>query len=46
MKNTNMTSYELLETLYFLSSPRMKQKLIEGKNTKIGDCVPEDDIKW
>lgn len=34
------------ETLQLLSNPEMKQKLIEGKNTPLSDCIPEDEVKW
>ena len=33
----------LLETLYLLSVPGMKDKLIEGLNTKIEDC---EALEW
>ena len=36
----------LMETVYLLSSPGMKEKLIEGKNTKIEDCVSEEEVEW
>lgn len=34
------------ETLQLLSNPEMKQKLTEGKNTPLSDCIPEDEVKW
>lgn len=33
----------LLETLYLLSIPGMKDKLIDGLNTPIGDCK---ELEW
>ncbi|MDD7392637.1 MAG: type II toxin-antitoxin system Phd/YefM family antitoxin [Fusobacterium gastrosuis] len=33
----------LLETLYLLSIPGMKDKLIDGLNTPIGDC---EELEW
>lgn len=33
----------LLETLYLLSVPGMKDKLIDGLNTPIGDC---EELEW
>ena len=34
------------ETLRLLSNPEMKQKLLEGKNTPLSDCIPEDEVAW
>lgn len=36
----------LMETVYLLNIPGMKEKLVEGKNTPKEDCVPEDEVKW
>ena len=36
----------LMETVYLLSIPEMKEKLIEGKNTLAEDCVKEDEVEW
>jgi len=36
----------LTESLYLSSVPGMKEKLIDGKNTPLNDCVPESEIKW
>lgn len=36
----------LIETLYLCSIPGMKEKIIEGMNTPIEDCVPEDQVQW
>ena len=36
----------LMETLYLTSNPEMKEKLIKGKNTKLTDCVAEDEVEW
>lgn len=36
----------LMETLYLTSNPEMKEKLIKGKNTKLTDCVSEDEVEW
>lgn len=41
--NTNIT---LIEIVYLLSTPGMKEKLLEGKNTPIEECVPEDEVEW
>ena len=36
----------LTESLYLSSMPGMKEKLLEGKNTPLGDCVPESEVVW
>lgn len=36
----------LVETLRLLSDPVMKEKLLEGKNTPISDCIPEEEVEW
>ncbi len=36
----------LMETVHLLSIPNMKEKLIEGKNTAIEDCVEEEEVEW
>lgn len=36
----------LIETVYLLNIPDMKEKLIKGKNTAIEECVEEDDVEW
>lgn len=33
----------LIETVYLLSIPSMKEKLIDGKNTSLDDC---EELKW
>ncbi len=35
----------LMETLY-LSSPVMKEKITEGLNTSLDECIPEEEVKW
>lgn len=34
------------ETLRLLSLPEMKEKILEGKNTALADCVPEEEVQW
>ena len=34
------------ETLRLLLHPEMKHKLLEGKNTPLSDCIPEDEVAW
>lgn len=36
----------LMETVYLMSIPGMKEKLVEGKNTSIENCIPEDEVEW
>lgn len=36
----------LIETLYLSSNPKIKQSLIEGKNAKREDMIPEEDVVW
>ncbi len=36
----------LMETVYLLTISGMKEKLIEGKNTSIDECVTEDEVEW
>ena len=35
-----------METVYLLNAPGMKEKLIKGKETKIEDCVAEEEVEW
>ena len=34
------------ETALLLSNPDPAQKLIDGKNTPLSQCVPESEVKW
>lgn len=36
----------LIETLYLTSIPTMKEKIIDGINTPLEDCVSQEDVKW
>ena len=36
----------LMETLSLCSIPGMKEKIIEGMNTPISDCISENEVKW
>lgn len=36
----------LMETVYLLNIPDMKEKLIKGKNTSIEECVEEEEVEW
>ena len=36
----------LMETLYLSSTPGVKEKIIEGMNTPIEECIPENEVNW
>lgn len=36
----------MVETLYLSSMPAAKEKIIEGLNTSLDDCVPESEVDW
>ena len=36
----------LTESLYLSSVPGMKEKLLDGKNTPLSDCVAENELDW
>lgn len=36
----------LMETLHLSSVPGMKETIIEGLQTSLDDCVPEDEVVW
>jgi len=36
----------LVETLYLSSVPGVKEKIIEGLQTPVDDCVAEEDVRW
>ena len=36
----------LIETVYLSSIPKMREKLIKGKNVPLEDCVAEDEMEW
>ena len=36
----------LMETLYLTSLPNMKEKIIDGLNTPLSDCVSEEEADW
>lgn len=35
----------IVETLYLSSMPATKEKIIEGLNTSLEDCIPEADVE-
>ena len=36
----------LMETLYLSSMPDVKNAIIEGLNTHISECIPENEVQW
>lgn len=36
----------LRETLYLTSIPGMKEKIVEGLNTPLDECIAEDQVQW
>ena len=36
----------LMETLYLSSIPNMKNKIIDGLNTPLDECLAEDEVEW
>lgn len=36
----------IMESLYLLSFPGMKEKLVAGKDTPVSECVPLEEIEW
>ncbi len=36
----------LIETVYINSIPELKTKIIEGLNTSLGECIPENEVEW
>ncbi|KXB56914.1 type II toxin-antitoxin system Phd/YefM family antitoxin [Gemelliphila asaccharolytica] len=37
---------DMIETLYLSSFPATKEKIIEGLNTSLDDCIEESEVKW
>ena len=36
----------LMETLHLSSIPLMREKIIDGLNTPLDECVPDNEVKW
>ncbi len=36
----------LMETLYLSSMPAVREKIIEGLNTPLEECLPEEQVEW
>ena len=35
-----------METLYLSSIPNIKEKIIDGMNTPLNECIPENEVEW
>ena len=36
----------MIATIELSSNQKLKQKLLDGKNTKVEDCIDIDEVKW
>lgn len=36
----------LMETLYLSSNPQVRDRIIEGLNTPLDECLPETEVAW
>jgi len=36
----------LMETLHLSSLPGMKEKIVDGLNTPLDECVSEEEVEW
>ncbi len=36
----------LMETVYLSSVPQQREKIIEGLNTSLEECLPESKVEW
>jgi PHD/YefM family antitoxin component YafN of YafNO toxin-antitoxin module len=36
----------LMETLNICAVPGMKERIVEGLNTPVSECIPEDEVEW
>lgn len=36
----------LMETLYLVSAPGMREKLMDGMNESLEDCLSEEEVGW
>lgn len=36
----------LIETLYLTSNPKLKDTIINGLQTPVSECVPENEVEW
>ena len=36
----------LMETIYLTANSKMKEKIIEGLNSSIDECIKEEEVEW
>ena len=36
----------LMETLYIVSIPGLKEEILEAANEPIEECIPEEEVEW
>ena len=36
----------MMETLYLVSQPGMREQLLEVKTTPLSECLPESEVEW
>lgn len=36
----------MMETLYLVSAPGMREKILDGIKAPLEECVPEDAVEW
>ena len=36
----------LMETIYLSSMPEVKKAIIDGLNTPVSECIPDDEVEW
>lgn len=36
----------LMETVYLSSIPQQREKIIDGLNTPLDECLPENEVEW
>lgn len=36
----------LMETLYLTSIPGMRERILDGLETSLDECIPEDEVQW
>lgn len=36
----------LIETIYLSSNPQQREKIIEGLQTPLDECLPENEVEW
>lgn len=36
----------LMETLYVMSDPDIRERIKEAEESPLSDCIPEDEVEW